>query len=33
MMRTLVDCLILMYQLDRILAHTNRQTRRRRRPR
>ena len=32
-MRTIVACLILMYKLDRIMAHTNRQTRRKRRSR
>ena len=32
-MRTIVACLILSYKLDRIMAHTNRQTRRKRRPR
>ena len=32
-MRTIVACLILMYEFDRIMAHTNRQTRRKRRPR
>ena len=29
-MRTIVACLILMYEFDRILAHINRQTRRKR---
>ena len=32
-MKTIVACLILPYKLDRIKAHTNRQTRRKRRPR
>lgn len=32
-MRTIVACLILAYELDRIMAHTNRQTRRKRWPR
>ena len=32
-MKTIVACLILSYKLDRIKAHTNRQTRRKRRPR
>lgn len=32
-MRTIVACLILMYEFDRIMANTNRQTRRKRRPR
>ena len=32
-MRTIVACLILSHKLDRIMAHTNRQTRRRMRSR
>lgn len=32
-MRTIVACLILAYELDRIMAHSNRQTRRKRRSR
>ena len=32
-MRTIVACLILMYKLDRSMAHINRQTRRRMRSR
>ena len=32
-MKTIVACLILAYELDRILAHINRQTRRKRWPR
>ena len=32
-MKTIVTCLILMYKLDRIMAHINRQTRRKRWPR
>lgn len=32
-MRTIVACLILMYELDRIMAHINQQTRRKRWPR
>ena len=32
-MRTIVARLILMYEFDRIMAHINRQTRRKRRPR
>ena len=31
-MRTIVTCLILMYKLDRSMAHINRQTRRKRWP-
>lgn len=33
MMRTIVACLILMYEFDRIMANINRQTRRKRWPR
>ena len=32
-MKTIIACLILMYELDRIMANINRQTRRKRRPR
>ena len=32
-MRTIVTCLILAYEFDRIMAHINRQTSRKRRPR
>ena len=32
-MKTIVACLILMYEFDRILAHINRQTSRKRWPR
>ena len=32
-MKTIVTCLILAYKLDRIMAHINRQTRRKRWPR
>ena len=32
-MRTIVACLILLYEFDRIMAHINQQTRRKRRPR
>ena len=32
-MKTIIAFLILVYELDRIMAHINRQTRRKRRPR
>ena len=32
-MKTIIACLILLYELDRIMAHINRQTRRKRWPR
>ena len=32
-MKTIVACLILLYEFDRIMAHINRQTRRKRWPR